>query len=178
MNSVGFQSLLDSSNDLRVKLAVGCDDADVLGKLPTEREVERLATDIADLAPRLLHDDPAGGVIPDLILVRRPGWKPHVDRDITAGDRSILTLAIDAQRWGCHAKDRCDAHRTVVRGMGVLKRLAQGCPRRIPNFRDPDSLLGGGIEPTDGRPLAFQSNEQSASRPIAMTGLYGQVRPA
>src|SRR4051812_20270109 len=58
-----------SGKDAVVEAAVGDDDAPVGGELPAVGEIEGAAGDVGNGPTRLLDDQYAGGVVPDLLAI-------------------------------------------------------------------------------------------------------------
>src|SRR5690606_22011084 len=66
---------------------------------PAMREFQRFSMNIGDRSSRLLDDQHAAGVIPNLFDVVRPGGQAQVDIRAAVRDCRVLGLAIKPNRW-------------------------------------------------------------------------------
>ena len=95
-----IEDLSDSSDHVVVDCPRSGDNATVVFKPCSVREIERHTSYVRDTASSLLDDKFTGSVIPDFLSVVRSGGKSKINRCVATCDCTIFALAIDS-KWVC-----------------------------------------------------------------------------
>jgi hypothetical protein len=94
------------------------------------RAPPRAPAGVRDDAARLLDDDDARRMVPDLLLVARLG-ELHEHVRVAARHRAVLDHGVDAQRLGGHAQRGGHRRREALAGVGLEHGLRHARARRL-----------------------------------------------
>ncbi|CRK13809.1 hypothetical protein BN1723_002033 [Verticillium longisporum] len=142
-----FSHLLHDPEHLGVHGGRGGHDALVLGEGAADGEVEPLAGNVGDVAAGLAHNEVAGGVVPDLLLVGGADGQAQVNVAGAAGDAAVLALAVHADAGAGDAEALGDLGLVAVGAVAGLDALAEGGGGHVGQGPHGDGAgVGGGGE--------------------------------